>query len=115
MLDQNIAGSSHVDALEQQSAKLLDPNKTPSGRILQDMKDQDISYLRFAMNQSISHKDHFQQMPLSKTELASFEETAKLSLQQHQAIEAEAQPAFERYLAEVQAAYLHLQPNNSVT
>ncbi|MEJ6516823.1 MAG: glutamate--cysteine ligase [Pseudomonadales bacterium] len=115
MLDQNIAGSSHVDALEQQSAKLLDPNKTPSGRILQDMKDQDISYLRFAMNQSIAHRDHFQQMPLSKTELASFEETAKLSLQQHQAIEAEAQPAFERYLAEVQAAYLPLQPNNSVT
>ena len=115
MLDQNVAGSSHVDALEQQSAKLLDPNKTPSGRILQDMKDQDISYLRFAMNQSIAHKDHFQQMPLSKTELASFEETAKLSLQQHQAIEAEAQPAFERYLAEVQAAYLPLQPNNSVT
>jgi glutamate--cysteine ligase len=112
MLDKNVAGSSHIDALNLQSAKLLDSTKTPSGKIMQDMNVQDISYLRFAMNQSIAHRDHFQQTPLSKSELARFEEMARLSLQQHQATEAETQLPFERYLADIQAEYLPLHRHN---
>jgi len=87
-------------ALNRQFQKLDDPSHTPSARILKSMQDEKIPFFRFAMNQSLKHKDTFNKCQLSAAKQAYFDNLSEASLnQQHTLEETDDQP-FQEFLKE---------------
>ncbi|HAV68471.1 MAG TPA: glutamate--cysteine ligase, partial [Alcanivorax sp.] len=91
-------GRLYRDALELQREKLLEPDATPSGRILDKLESRQQSFFGFAMNQALAHRDHFRSRPLDTNLEAEWRRLAEDSLAEQQAAEAEAEMPFEAYL-----------------
>jgi glutamate--cysteine ligase len=66
--------------------------------MLHIMRTQHIPYFRFAMNQSIAHKGYFDEHPLRDQALVRYEETARASLAEQQAVEAADEVDFDTFL-----------------
>lgn len=98
------------DSLEAQHAKLLDPDLTPSARVLQDMREQSIPFFRFAMNKSLEHQAHFREVPLSPERVEHFKQLAERSRIDQRTIEDSDQVGFERYLEQINREYRDLLP-----
>ncbi|ASK36222.1 glutamate--cysteine ligase [Alcanivorax sp. N3-2A] len=95
----DIEGSNlYADALAQQRAKLLDPDSTPSGRILERLESRDQSFFQFAMDQALEHRDHFISEPLSAEVDSRLRQQARQSLAEQRACEAQQEPPLEEYL-----------------
>lgn len=88
----------HSYAVECQSKKLVDSELTPSARILQLMRDQDIPFYRFAMNQSLAHKGYFADHPLRESQLQDYVHTARTSITKQAEMEAATDESFEAFL-----------------
>jgi glutamate--cysteine ligase len=80
-------------------SRLEDPNRTPSARILANMRRARIPFFRFAMNQSILHKGYFVANPLTDDKLRRFEDLAERSITEQRAIEAADHETFDEHLA----------------
>lgn len=87
-------------ALETQREKILNPDATPSGRILDRLESRGESFFRFAMEQALAHRDHFRAQPLDADTEARLAALASESLEEQRAVEAEPQVPFEAYLAD---------------
>jgi len=92
-------------SLDQQARKLTNPELTPSARMLEVMRRQQIPFFRFALNQSIAHKGYFDEHPLRDQDMMAFEQMAATSLQRQKEIEADDQVDFATFLR----AYLAFQ------
>ncbi len=94
------AGQTHhySDALAIQRAKLEDAERTPSARMLALMRQQEMPYFRFAMNQAISHKGYFEEHPLLDGPLDAFVARARQSHERQAEIEAADTAEFDTYL-----------------
>lgn len=75
-------------AIYEQRCKVEDPECTPSARIISDIKRQDISYFRFAMNMAEAHAEQFRQTPLPADKDAFFRTEASESMQRQKTLEA---------------------------
>ncbi|MFT7243153.1 MAG: glutamate--cysteine ligase [Candidatus Azotimanducaceae bacterium] len=104
-LDKELNTNEHVASLELQQTKVMDSETTPSARILQTMKDENIPFFRFAMNQSLSHQQQHLTGDLSIDELNEFAALAEQSVGKQAQIEAADSINFDGYLAQVLAAY----------
>ena len=102
------ADKSHQQAVKAQQAKLQDSSLTPSARILETMRSEQIPFFRFAMNQSLAHRQSLTAETLTTSEIDEFAETAATSRQQQQAIEATPQLPFDEYLANLDREYRDL-------
>ena len=91
-------GRLYRDALEQQREKLLEPDATPSGRILDKLESRQQSFFDFAMNQALAHRDHFRSRPLDTGLETEWRRLAEESLAEQRAVEAEPEMPFEAYL-----------------
>jgi glutamate--cysteine ligase len=98
LLDRLNGNDLYTYSLDQQVAKLTRPELTPSARMLHIMRTQHIPYFRFAMNQSIAHKGYFDEHPLRDQALVRYEETARASLAEQQAVEAADEVDFDTFL-----------------
>lgn len=98
LLDCAHGGELYGYALEQQRARVDNPDLTPSARILATMASQKIPFFRFAMNQSIAHKGYFGDHPLARRELAEHQARSARSLIDQQAIEASDTVDFDTFL-----------------
>jgi glutamate--cysteine ligase len=85
-------------ALTQQKDKFVAPELTPSARILEIMRDRDISFFQFAMEQSLSHQQLFQNHTLTPEENRRFVDEAQYSIQCQQALEAADSLPFDQFL-----------------
>ncbi len=85
-------------ALNCQRKKLMDPELTPSARILAQMRDQSIPFFRFAMNASIAHSGYYADHPLRDARLKEFKELASNSIAEQKAIEEAETESFEDFL-----------------
>ncbi len=87
-------------ALEQQRAKIDDVERTPSARLLTDMRQSGESFFQLALRMSNLHKDYFLGLyPPNERRLAEF---AAAGLESHEAqarIEAADKVDFDTYLA----------------
>ena len=110
ILDKNQGSSRFSQSLALQQSRIADTNLTPSGQILQDMTEQGIPFFRFAMNQALKHKAHFESRPLSADEKATFEELARESVSAHQIIESSDTTDFDTFLNNTLDVYRGLQP-----
>ncbi len=99
LLDTAYGIDDHSRSLEQQRAKLDKPELTPSAKILADMKSQDLTFFRMAMNLAEQHKAHFTDEPLAQDKTALFEKLATESHDNQAMIEAEDDSSFDEFLA----------------
>jgi len=87
LLDRVHGGTDYGAAWDEQRARLDDPERTPSARILAAMRRARIPFFRFAMNQSILHKGFFDAHQLAPEMLARFEQLAAQSHADQRAME----------------------------
>ncbi|HEX8009382.1 MAG TPA: glutamate--cysteine ligase [Casimicrobiaceae bacterium] len=88
-LDLANGGRAHRDALAAALAALVDPDSTPSARVLQVMKrDHNNSYVRFVLAQSRAHRDTIMSLPLAPEVAERFGRMAQESIEEQRRLEA---------------------------
>jgi len=88
----------HARAVAAQRAKLADASLTPSARVLQTMRDEQQSFLQFALSQSERHAAHFLSRPLDAKLTAQYETLARESLNEQAALEHQDAGSFDAFI-----------------
>jgi glutamate--cysteine ligase len=104
LLDGIYQSDVHTNATRAQQAKVQDPEKTPSAKILQRMRELDTPYFVFAMNQSLANSDYFRSLALDDDTMATLKTLTETSNQDRQAIEETDDVDFDTYLARTNAS-----------
>jgi glutamate--cysteine ligase len=99
LLDAAHSSTLYEAARAEQQAKVSDSNLTPSARVLQEMRDQDLPFFRLAMAYSEHWARHFREQPLSETSRQRFEDETRQSLEAQHRLEAQEDIDFDEYLA----------------
>jgi glutamate--cysteine ligase len=102
-LDSLTGHDDHCSALSVQARKLNQPELTPSGKMLNDM--QNASFHEFALVNAREHREYFLAQPLTDSEKNYFNELARTSMIAQQQKEAQTEPSFTEYLAEIERDY----------
>ena len=85
-------------ALESQKALVLDPEKTPSARILAEMRENGEGFFQFTKRMSLQHQRYFRTLPVAGERYRQFEQMAEESLARQRDIEAGDTMSFDDYL-----------------
>ena len=88
----------HIDSLEAQKAKALNPALTPSHKVLEAVRELG-SFARFGLQQSELHAQAFRLEPLMPAEVAVFDEMAQASLDEQRQIEQVDTGSFDDFVA----------------
>ena len=100
MLDHGELARPYTSALEQQRAKIDDVERTPSARLLAEMRQTGESFFQLALRMSNLHKDYFLGLyPPNESRLGEFAAEARDSLDAQRGIEAADNTDFDTYLA----------------
>ncbi len=100
MLDHGELARPYAAALEQQRAKIEDVERTPSARLLAEMRQSGDSFFHLARRMSKMHKDYFLDLyPPNERRLAEFAAAARESHEEQVRIEAADKTDFDTYLA----------------
>jgi glutamate--cysteine ligase len=75
-----------------------DADRTPSARILARLKDERIPFFRFAMNQSLAHREYFLAHPLSDEREEELRAVSEASHEEQKRIEAADVQSFDEYI-----------------
>ena len=87
LLDQDADEHAYCFTLEQQRAKIKDPDLTPSARMLAEMAENKEEFYHFALRMSQQHQQQFAERPLDAAKQAGFEAGARDSIEKQHAIE----------------------------
>ncbi len=98
LLDKDSSVHCYCDALQQQRAKITDPDRTPSARMLAEMDQNGEEYYHFALRMSRQHQQWFEARPLDDAKRRRFETLARESIAKQHAIEAADKVSFEAFL-----------------
>ena len=100
LLDHGEPARPYQSALEQQRAKVDDVERTPSARLLTDMRQSGESFFQLALRMSKLHKEYFLGLyPPNERRLAEFAAAARESHEAQARIEAADRMDFDTYLA----------------
>ena len=99
LLDAAHDSSDYTLAITSQGEKLTDSEKTPSARVLREMRERDLPFFRLAMSYSEQWAQHFTRSPMPAEKAAEFERESRLSLKAQTAIETSDDISFEQYLS----------------
>jgi glutamate--cysteine ligase len=100
LLDHGETARPYASALDQQRAKIDDVDRTPSARLLTEMRQSGDSFFQLAGRMSKLHKDYFLGLyPPNEQRLAEFAAAARESLEAQTRIEASDKIDFDSYLA----------------
>ncbi len=100
MLDHGELARPYTSALEQQRAKIDDVERTPSARLLAEMRQTGETFFQLALRMSNLHKDYFLGLyPPNESRLGEFAAEARDSLDAQRSIEAAENTDFDTYLA----------------
>jgi glutamate--cysteine ligase len=100
MLDHGEAARPYSTALEQQRAKIDDVQRTPSARLLTEMRQTGETFAQLALRMSKLHKDYFLGLyPPNENRLKEFAAAAQESHEAQRSIEAADKVNFDTYLA----------------
>jgi glutamate--cysteine ligase len=101
MLDHGEPARPYSSALEQQRAKIDDVERTPSARLLAEMRQSGETFFQLALRMSNLHKDYFLGLyPPNQSRLGEFAAEAEESLEAQRNIEAADKMDFETYLGD---------------
>jgi glutamate--cysteine ligase len=100
MLDHGEPARPYSSALEQQRAKIDDVQRTPSARLLAEMRQTGETFFQLALRMSKLHKDYFLGLyPPNESRLGAFAAEAQESHEAQRSIEAADDTDFDTYLA----------------
>ncbi len=100
LLDQGDAAQPYTAALREQQEKLEDTERTPSARLLQEMRSSGEDFYSLARRVSAVHKEYILSLPPPNAgRLAEFEAEAHDSILKQASVEARQSGTFEEYLA----------------
>jgi glutamate--cysteine ligase len=100
LLDHGEPARPYTAALEQQRAKIDEVERTPSARLLTEMRQTGESFFQLARRMSKMHKDYFLDLhPPNERRLAEFAAAAQESHEEQRRIEAADRVDFDTYLA----------------
>jgi len=105
LLDRAHESSQYTQSLQQQLAKVADPDLTPSARVLREMQEKDLPFFRLAMAYSEQWADHFRKRELSAQMQAEFEQESKRSIAAQREVEQADTLSFKEYLENYFAQY----------
>ena len=88
----------HAAAVGLQRRKVVEPELTPSARVLNALRQQRVPFFRFAMNQSAAHRGYFEERPLSPERHKEFTAMSEESLTRQARMEAGDRETFKAYL-----------------
>ncbi|MFL0798608.1 MAG: glutamate--cysteine ligase [Cellvibrionaceae bacterium] len=114
LLDQANDTQQYSESLAIQQAKLTDSSLTPSARLLDTMKEMDITYFQLGLLLA-KQAQHSLSEPLESPLQQVFTEEAKASLEDQVAMEATSNGSFEDYLANYYAQYDQIRERTQAT
>ena len=97
-LDRLHGGNDYEDALDEQLHKILQPNLTPSARMLHEMRDNGEGFYDFAHRLSLQHHRFFSSRELSGERASEFDQSVRQSFEDQAAIESQQQEDFDVFL-----------------
>ena len=100
LLDQHKKGTPYQDSLKHQREKVMDPELTPSARMLDEMRETKEGFYHFAKRMSEKHNRYFTSLNLSEERNQFFDEAARKSLEKQKEIEASDTLSLDDYLQE---------------
>ena len=98
-LDTSVEDSPYTHALETQRAAILDPELTPSAKMLAEMRENGEGFYHFAKRKSHEHHQYFSTLNTDTTHMDLLDKTVQESLIRQQAIEAADDCSLDDYLA----------------
>jgi glutamate--cysteine ligase len=98
LLDFGEADRPYAAALAEQRAALADPDRTPSARMLAEMRASGENFFRCARRLSEQHRRFFEARPLAEERLQFFTAAAEQSLREQAQIEAADDVSFDEFL-----------------
>ena len=98
-LDSALSDTRYAKAIAAQREKILDPETTPSARILAHLKTSGLSYQEHALTQSHTHANTLRQTGLTIAERALAAKQAEQSLADQATLEASDTEDFDEYVA----------------
>ncbi|AIO65040.1 glutamate--cysteine ligase [Burkholderia oklahomensis] len=107
VLDEIRGGDAHVRAIAAQRAKLDDPERTPSARVLRAMRANGQSFIEFARAQSEAHAAYFRSRPLDETATRDAQALAERSLVEQTELEGKNAGSFDAFVAAYRAYTLN--------
>jgi glutamate--cysteine ligase len=98
LLDRAHFDKPYMKALVEQREKVMDPEATPSARMLQTMRERGEGFYHFARRMSQQHFDYFRQVQLSDERRQFFDGLSAASLDKQAQMEAGSSESFDDYL-----------------
>jgi len=98
LLDHEEDGAPYVSAVSAALEVISDPDRTPSARLLDLMRERKQTFYHTAMDMCEQHNAYFKEVDIPPEQLRFFEEEAKKSLQHQKEIEESDDLSFEEYL-----------------
>jgi glutamate--cysteine ligase len=98
LLDLGENGRPYTAALAEQREVLADPDRTPSARILAEMRASGENFFQYARRLSEQHRQYFQSLPLDENRGRFFSEAAERSWRERREIEAADTVSFTEFL-----------------
>ncbi|CAN1537970.1 GshA Gamma-glutamylcysteine synthetase [Burkholderiaceae bacterium] len=106
-LDGALGDTRYAQSVSAQREKILNPEATPSARVLAYLKTSGVSYQDYALEQSGAHAQRLRQTGLSPAESALAAKQAEQSLLDQVALEAGDTENFDEYVARFHRALKH--------
>ena len=106
LLDAEMGGSAHAEALQAQRVKLHDAALTPSARVLAEIRAGGGSFLDFALARSSADAAYFKSRAPDAAEQAEFEALAAKSIDEQRQMEATQTGDFDTFVAAYRASTL---------
>ena len=100
VLDSIEGGAWFEDAMDEQIARIRSPERTPSARMLEEMRENGEGFYQFARRLSHQHQRYFLQHRIAPEAVARLDAAAAGSLAQQRQIEAQPQVDFDTFLAD---------------
>ncbi len=100
LLDTEEPGQPYSSALAQQRELVSDPGRTPSARMLAEMRENKEGFFQFAQRMSEQHHDYFQGLELGEERRSLFEQEVVRSREQQRIMEESDQLPFKAFLAD---------------
>jgi len=100
LLDQDEEGSPYQNAMERQYAALIDPEKTPSARVLREMSQEGEAFFHFAKRRSQGYQQKMCEAEAPPKRLQQFKDAVVASNRRREEIESSDTFSFDDYLAD---------------
>ncbi|WP_435217844.1 hypothetical protein [Luminiphilus sp. nBUS_07] len=104
-MDAEAGSNLHQQAVKAAYARIADPELTPSGRVLREMRDTNTPFWQLALNYSKQWQKDFLAAPLGPIETAEFQTATEVSLHQQKAMEQDSKESFQTYLDRFYSQY----------